>query len=228
MTDIQKRLYALADPKYQAFHSSLCPGVSNIIGVRTPLLRTLAKELAKGDFRTYLATATDTSYEEILLQGLVIGYGKMPLEERFSYIAGFVPKIDNWATCDLFCSTLTFAKKQREAVWEFLLPYLSSSAEFPLRFGVVMLLDHFLTDTYIDAVLERLNTIHHDGYYVKMAIAWAISICYIKFPEQTMVLLRNNHLDDFTYNKALQKIRESTRVSATEKEALQKMKRSQK
>ena len=228
MTAIQERLAALAVPDYKTFHNGLCPGLTNCLGVRTPQLRALAKELAKGDFRGFLAEANDDSYEEILLQGMVIGYSKMALEERLSRIAGFVPKIDNWATCDLFCTTLSFAKKHRAAVWEFLQPYLASLSEFAVRFGVVMLLNHFITNDYIDDVLKALNDVRHDGYYAKMAAAWAVSICYIKFPDKTGAFLQSNRLDGFTHNKALQKIRESTRVSAAEKEALQKWKRSAK
>ena len=88
-----------------------------------------------------------------------------------------------------------------------------------------MLLDFYITPNYIERVLEIVNQVKHEGYYVKMAIAWAISICYIKFPKETMRLLQNNNLDIFTYNKALQKIIESYRVSEEKKEIIRAMKR---
>ena len=97
--------------------------------------------------------------------------------------------------------------------------------EFVARFGIVMLLDHFITDTYIDEVLQVLDEVSHDGYYVKMAVAWAISVCYVKFEKETMALLLDNALDDFTYNKSLQKITESFRVSKEDKARIRKMKR---
>ena len=225
MEDVKARLLALADPKQQQFHSKLCPGLTNILGVRTPQMRALAKELARGDFRSYLETARDDSYEETLLQGMVIGYGKMDLQERLERIAGFVPKINNWATCDLFCTSLSFVRKNQQTVWEFLQSYLRSTEEFSLRFGIVMLLDYFITEDYIDIIFPLLDAVRHDGYYVKMAVAWAISICYVRFPEKTMAFLKNNHLDDFTYNKALQKTCESLRVSDEEKMVLRSMKR---
>lgn len=228
MDEIREKIFELADAKYKEFHSGLCPNTNNIVGVRVPVLRNYAKELAKGDFRTYLANAKDEYYEEVMLQGMVIGLAKMELEERLEYITKFVPKIDNWAVCDVSCSGFKFAKKYQSEVWEFLKLYLESNKEFEIRFGVVMLLDFYITEEYIDKVLEILNKIQHEGYYVKMAVAWAISICYIKFPKETLKLLQKNSLDDFTYNKALQKIIESYRVSEEEKKIIRAMKRTNK
>lgn len=225
MKEIRNKLFSLADEEYQKFHSSLCPGTNNIIGIRVPVLRNVAKEIAKEDWKNYLRTAKSDYYEEIMLQGMVIGLAKMDLEERLDYIKSFVPKIDNWAVCDVTCAGLKFTKKNMSEVWEFLKPYINSNKEFEIRFGVVMLLDFYITEEYIKQVLEILNSIHHDGYYVKMAVAWAISVCYIKFPKETMMLLQNNKLDIFTYNKALQKIIESYRVTKEDKEIIRKMRR---
>lgn len=225
MKEIRNKLFSLADEEYQKFHSSLCPGTNNIIGIRVPVLRNVAKEIAKEDWKNYLRTAKSDYYEEIMLQGMVIGLAKMNLAERLDYIKSFVPKIDNWAVCDVTCAGLKFTKKHMSEMWEFLKPYINSNKEFEIRFGVVMLLDFYITEEYIKQVLEILNSIHHDGYYVKMAVAWAISVCYIKFPKETMVLLQNNKLDIFTYNKALQKIIESYRVTKEDKEIIRKMKR---
>ncbi len=222
---IRETLFSLADEEYQKFHSSLCPGINNIIGIRVPVLREFAKEIVKGDWRTYLKTAKNEYYEEVMLQGMVIGLAKMELQERLKYIKSFVPQIDNWAVCDVTCAGLKFTKKHMSEMWELIQPYINSNKEFEIRFGVVMLLDFYITEEYIKEVLAILNNIHHDGYYVKMAVAWAISICYIKFPKETMMLLQNNTLDTFTYNKALQKIIESYRVTKEDKEIIRKMKR---
>lgn len=225
MDTIRNRIIALADENYREFHSRLCPNTTNIIGVRLPLLKSLAKEIVKGDWRTYLAVAQNEYYEEILLQGLVIGLAKGAVEEILSYAADFIPKIDNWAICDSFCANLKIAKKQPARVQEFLQPYLASTNEFELRFAIVMLLDFYITDDYIDQVLLELDKIKHDGYYVKMAVAWALSICYIKYAEKAMQYLKHSTLDDFTYNKALQKITESLRVTKEEKAIIRSMKR---
>ena len=225
MDTIRKQLFALADENYRQFHSRLCPNTDNIIGVRVPLLRNLAKEIAKGDWRTYLASAQNDYYEEVLLQGLVIGTVKADIEEVLRYTADFVPKIANWGICDSFCASLKITKKNPARVQTFLEPYLASTQEFELRFAIVMLLDFYITEEFIDQVLLALDKIKHNGYYVKMAIAWAVSICYIKYAEKTMHYLKHNTLDDFTYNKSLQKITESIRISQEEKILIRSMKR---
>lgn len=223
--EIEKRIFELADIKYKKFHSRLCPNINNIVGVRVPVLRNYAKELSKGNFRNYLNNAKNKYYEEIMLQGMVIGLSKMNLQERLIYVKKFVPKIDNWAICDVFCAGLKFANKNKEEVWGFLQQYKNSMEEFELRFFIVMILDFYITDEYIKEVISLLDNIKHKGYYVKMAIAWALSVAYIKYPKITMEYFMSNTLDDFTYNKALQKIIESYRVKNEDKEIIKNMKR---
>ncbi len=223
--EIRKRIIELSDEKYKKFHSRLCPNISNIVGVRVPILRNYAKELSKGEFRKYLNNSENKYYEETLLQGMIIGIAKMDINERLQYLTNFIPKIDNWATCDITCTGLKFTNKNKEIVWEFLQKYINSQNEFELRFAIVMLLSFYITDEYIEKVLQILNQIQHEGYYVKMAIAWAVSIAYIKFPKETMKFLNKNNLDYFTYNKSLQKIIESNRVTIEDKNVVRNMKR---
>ena len=225
MYDLRDKLFELSDDKFKTFHSRLCPNTDNIIGVRLPLLRQIAKEIAKGDWRNFLSNSKEEYYEEILINGLVIAYAKCDVEERLNYIESFVPKIDNWAICDSFCNTLKFVNKNKEIMWEFIQPYLRSYNEFEIRFAVVIILNYYITEDYIDLVLKTLDNIKHDGYYVKMAVAWAISMCFVKFEEKTMAYLKDNSLDDFTYNKSLQKICESLRIDKNTKELIKSMKR---
>lgn len=225
MYDLRDKLFELSDDKFKTFHSRLCPNTDNIIGVRLPLLRQLAKEIAKGDWRNFLSNSKEEYYEEILINGLVIAYAKCDVEERLNYIESFVPKIDNWAICDSFCNTLKFVNKNKEIMWEFIQSYLKSYNEFEIRFAVVIILNYYITEDYIDLVLKTLDNIKHDGYYVKMAVAWAISMCFVKFEEKTMAYLKDNSLDDFTYNKSLQKICESLRIDKNTKELIKSMKR---
>jgi len=222
---IRDQLFEWADKDYQKFSASLIPNINNVIGVRIPQLRKFAKQIAKGDWRTYLDQADSDYFEENMLQGLVIGYVNTDVEEILHYIVKFVPKIDNWSVCDSFCTGLKFTRLNMERVWEFLQPYLSSENEYELRFGIVMLLDYYINEAYFHQVLKRLDKVQHEGYYVKMAVAWALSICFVKFPEPTMMYLTSNTLDDFTYNKTLQKITESYRVDRETKELIRSMKR---
>lgn len=214
-----------AETKLQEFSSGLIPGSAQILGVRVPVIRSLAKQIAKEDWRSYLAKARDDSYEEICLQGFVIGYAKADIEEILSYAAAFIPKINDWSVNDGFCATFKIAQKHRERVWEFLMEYKDSTEEFKQRVVAVMLMDHFLVDDYIDRVFKVWDELKHEGYYRKMGVAWGIATAYAKYPKKTHAFLLENHLDDFTYNKAIQKMIESYRVSAEDKEILRTMKR---
>lgn len=223
--EIRTYLEKHAEAKYQEFTSGLIPGSSTILGVRIPVLRDLAKKIAKGDWRTYLKEAQDESYEEICLQGFVIGYAKADIDELLVYAAVFIPKIHDWSVNDGFCATFKIARKHREKVWKFLMQYKNSENEFEQRVVAVMLMNHFLEADYIDRVLAVWDELNHEGYYCKMGIAWGVATAYAKFPEETHAFLLDNHLDDFTYNKAIQKMLESYRISAEDKEALRAMKR---
>ncbi|MEF3308800.1 DNA alkylation repair protein [Paenibacillus sp. GYB004] len=221
---IREQLLELADEEYRKFSSSLLPTIDHVIGVRLPELRKLAKSIARSDWRTYLKQAEDDYFEEVMLQGMVIGYAKAELEELLSHVADFVPKIDNWSVCDSFCTGLKFTPANKRRVWAFIQPYLRSENEYELRFGIVMLLFYYVDEPHIQSVLSLLDSIRHDGYYVKMAVAWALSVCYVKQPEKTMNYLLNHSLDAFTYIKALQKITESNRVSPETKLKIRQMK----
>lgn len=222
--EIRIELFNLIDEKYKKFHSKLCPNIDNILGVRLPLLRKISKNLSKDNWNEYLENPYSDYYEEIMIEGLTIGYIKTDNESRFNYIKNFIPKINNWGICDSFCNNLKFTKKNMKEVWEFIRPYSLSSKEFDIRFAVVMMLNFYIVDDYIDEVLHILNNISHEGYYVKTAVAWAISFAYIHYPNKTLKFLENNNLDKFTYNKALQKIIESNRVSKSDKDLMRTMK----
>ncbi len=223
---IRDELLKLSEEKYREFSSRLIPGVDNILGVRLLHLRKIAKKIAKKDWRKYLKNANDTHFEEVMLQGMVIGYvNDSNIEEILVYIKNFIPKINNWSVCDSFSSGLKITNKNKEIVWEFLKKYLSSEEEYEVRFAVVMLLNYYIDEEYIRKVLKELDKVNHNGYYVKMAVAWAVSICYVKFEDITLEYLNNNNLDNFTYNKSLQKICESLKVDKERKFLIKSMKR---
>ncbi|MDV4150512.1 DNA alkylation repair protein [Clostridium sp. AL.422] len=224
--DIRQELLSLCDENYREFSSKLLPGVNNILGVRLPALRKIAKSIAKSDWRSYLNNSKDEYFEEVMLDGMVIGYiNDIDIDEILNLIRNYVPKINNWSVCDSFCNGLKITAKNKEKMWSFLEGYLSSNYEYEVRFAVVMLLNFYVDEDYVKLVLSKLDNIKNEGYYVKMAVAWAISICYVRFSEITLNYLKENNLDDFTYNKSLQKICESLKVSKEEKEIIKKMKR---
>lgn len=223
----KEKLYELADEKYKKFHTALCPGVDNILGVRVPILRNYAKELKKEYSLEFLIQNIDDQYyEEIMLKGMIIGLEKKKdFDTIKEYIKNFVPKIDNWAICDIFCAGLKITKKYKNEMWNFIQKYLNSDKEFEVRFAVVMILGYYIEEEYLRENFKIFDNIKHDGYYVKMAVAWAISICLIKFYDETIKYLRVAKLDNWTYNKAIQKAIESYRITDSQKEFLRKMKK---
>ncbi len=228
MNSIKQELQNLIDSEYAKFNQKLCPDTKKkMLGIRVPVLRKLAQKIVKEyNWQEFLKQADDNYFEEVLLQGLVIGYAKIPIDEKLEYIKWFVPKIDSWAISDTFCPTLKIKPQDLPKVWEFIQSYLNASQEFYVRFAVIMMLDYYITDEYVDNVIEKLDKISHEGYYVKMAVAWTVCEIGIKFNEKAMKYLKGeNHLDKFTFNKALQKMRESYRIDPKQKEILKQMKR---
>lgn len=224
---IKNEIMKLSDKKYKDFHSKLCPGTTNILGVRTPALRNYAKELIKDHQIKYLLENIDNEYyEEIMLKGLLIGLDKSnDLNKTINYIKDFIPLIDNWAICDTFCAGLKITKKNKKEMRNFILKYKNSKKEFELRFMIVMILDYYIEEDYLEDNFKIFSEINQKDYYVEMALAWAISVCLIKYYDQTLILLDKYNFSDFVYNKALQKAYESYRISENKKHKLKSMKR---
>lgn len=220
---LREQLFEMAEPGYRAFVSPLMPGVENVIGIRIPTLRKIAREIARGDWRTFLTDAKGDYFEERMLQGLVVGYAKCTPEERLAEIARFVPKIDNWALCDSFCMRKP-PPTERQPLWGFIQPYFRSGREYDIRFAVVTSLSAFIDEEHLEALFVHYGAIRHEGYYARMAVAWAVSVCFVKFPERTLTWLRRNSLGTWTHNKAIQKICESYRVEAADKAAVKALK----
>lgn len=249
---MRKYLESLGEPSYLRFASSLIPElpVEWFLGIRLPLLRKVARRIAADRWEEWLPRAGEDSFEEVMLQGMVIGYGLDNMERRAGGARGlrgqeehgreergqeellgearrlirwFLPKIDNWSVCDSFCSTLKIAGRHRAQLWPFVLDCLRSGEEYTVRFGAVLLLDYYVDRAYLGEALAELERVDHDSYYVKMAVAWALSMFYLEFPKETGAFLADCRLDDFTYHKALQKICESRRADREMKEGVRTM-----
>lgn len=223
------QLESLADEKYSKFHSNLVPGVQEekkVLGISVPKLRAVAKELVKNcdDIDGYLLYSTDRYYEELMLKGIVIGYVKCPWEKRLEYIKVFVPQISDWAVCDIFCGGIKPQKERLTEFRAFIELYLHSDKEFEIRFAVVILLQKYINEDCIATTLQALKNIKDNRYYVQMAVAWALSVCYVKFPKATLELFKEKCLLKEVQNKAIQKCRESRRVSNIDKNMLIKYK----
>ncbi len=218
-------LKLLADENYKKFHSNLVPNIDNILGIRVPILRSIGKDISKGNWKDYFKICHDNYYEETMLQGFVLNNIKTELDEIIKYMDSFIVKIDNWATCDTFCSGMKIIKKNKDYFYPYILSLLSSKKDFSIRTGLVLLLAHYINDGYIDRIYNISNSVEQENYYVKMANAWLIASCFAKYREKTMIFLKNNHLDEWTHNKSIQKIIESKTTSDEEKIILRKLKR---
>ena len=186
---IKENLLQLAENENKKFTESLHPGIENVLGIRIPALRRLGAQIAKDDWESYLQTADTYYMEERMLQGMVISNLKMKDTQAYlSLVARFVAIINSWSVCDTFdfYGKQRFVDKNKKRVWLFLEDRMKSDKEYEIRFGVVMAMAHYIDEEYIDNVLQWMDRISHEGYYVKMAVAWALSVCYVKFPQKTM------------------------------------------
>ena len=216
-------LYSLGDTKYKQFHSKLTYN-TNIIGIKVPILKDISKHISKGNFLSFIEYVTTNTYEEWLIFGLIIGYSKMDFNDKLNLLDKYIVGIDNWASCDIVCANMKDFKKNMDKGYNYILKLTQSNACFSVRVGIVLLISFYINEEYLNSIFDICNSIKSDEYYVKMAISWLISICYIKYSNDTLKYLKNNKLDKFAYNKAIQKIIESKRVSKEEKSMLKLMK----
>jgi len=225
-TQINEWLRTLAENDYKQFNEKLIPTKYEIHGIRMPALKKIAKELAADpEVETYLKGAEYTTYEHILLYGLVLGHlKKTSLETVFHYLDPLILKFDNWAHVDTVISSLKVFGKYPDEVLAHFMPLKTHEGEFTKRVFVIVLMDYFINETYIDTALKHLPEVPQGQYYVDMAIAWAISVGLIKFYDRTIPLLEQKAFTKFVHNKAIQKARESYRISPELKELLNNLK----
>ncbi len=220
-------LYSYQDIKFRDFSKSLMPSKDEyiLIGVRFPLLKKLAKNIANNDYNSFININTHNTFEEIMLHGLLIGYLKEDINTIIKLSKNYIPYITNWALCDSFVANLHILSKYPSNGFKLAIWALKHKKTYYKRVGYVILLNYYIKDEYISFIFSLCDEYIIDDYYVKMSIAWLISMCYIKYPKETLNYLKNNKLDSWTHNKSIQKIRESRQVSDNEKNELKKWKK---
>ncbi len=223
--DIKQELRVLAEEKYRQFSMRLLPGVNNILGVRLPALRKISKKIIKTNWREFILDNDSQYFEQTMLEGMVIAGADCDFSEKLELIKKFIPKIDNWSVCDSFCGSLRVSEVDRLEFWEFLQSYFASEDEFKSRFAVVSVIGNFIEKDYLEQIFEKFNNMKSDGYYSEMGVAWAISVIYVKFRDETLSFLRENNLRSRTFQKACQKIIESLRVSDSDKNIIRELKK---
>ena len=214
--NLREELFKAQDLKYREFHKKLIPTVDEkeLIGVRIPQIKKIAKEAFNSN-----AENLCEYYEEKMIYGFCIGMKKCSLEEHIEDIKSFVPMINNWAICDSCCASFKFTKKYKDELYDFILSYIGKG-EYETRFAIVMLMEYYLCDEYIDRVLKIISEHKSDYYYVNMALAWCVQAAFVKQRDKTLELLKSKTLSVEVQNKAIQKIRDSFRVSDVDKKLL--------
>ena len=227
MTEIQQRLFALQDAGYRDFHAALMPTVDKalVIGVRMPALRALAKELKGTEpAADFMAQLPHKYYEENNLHAALIGHIR-DFDACIAAVERFLPYVDNWATCDMMNPrALT---KDKAALLERIRLWLQSGHTYTVRFGMEMLMNHFLEEDFREEYLALVASVRSEEYYVRMMQAWYFATALAKQYEAAVTYLEQRKLGAWVHNKTIQKARESFRVSQEQKEYLKSLKVSQ-
>ena len=222
--DIRKELFALQDEKYQAFQVKLFPTLNpeSIIGVRTPDLRSYAKKLLKQEeIAEFLSDLPHRYFDENQLHAFIISEMK-DYERCIGEVKSFLPYVDNWATCDQM-SPKVFKKHLLELL-VCIKEWIRSDETYTIRFGVGMLLEHYLDDAFSLEYPEMVAGLRSSEYYVNMMIAWYFATALAKQYEVILPFIENRRLDTWTHNKAIQKALESYRITPEQKEYLKGLK----
>ena len=217
-------LISIKEDKYKEFHSKLCFTKYEILGIRLPIIRKIAKQISKTNYEDFLKLTKSKYYEEVLIEGLVISTIKD--ESIFDkYFNKYITKIDNWGICDSFCNSLNIVTKNPINYFNLCKELSLSNEEFISRVGLIIILNYFIKQEYLKDIFNILDSITSDKYYINMAQAWLICELYIYYPQETEKYLKNNKLNNFTHNKSISKIRESYRIPKETKDYLNTLKR---
>lgn len=222
---ITEELFALQDVAYADFQAKLTPNIprERFIGVRVPEARKLAKRLAQEpEAAIFLRDLPHTYYDENILHSLLLSEMK-DYDACVAAVDAFLPYVDNWAVCDILSPKIF--KKHKAALLEKIKEWSASKKTYTCRFGIEMLLSHFLDEDFKPAYLEIPASVHREEYYVRMMTAWFFATALAKQWDATIDYLEDRRLDTWTHNKTIQKARESKRITPKQKEYLKTLKR---
>ena len=224
---VQARLFELQDPKYRDFQCKLMPTVDpdTVIGVRTPELRKLAKTFGnEPEAAEFLKILPHKYYEENNLHGFLIE-GMKDYGQVIAALDAFLPYVDNWATCDLMSPKIF--KKRLPELREQIQVWMASSHTYTIRFGMEMLMNHFLEEDFREEYLALVASVQSEEYYIRMMQAWYFATALAKQYEAAVKVLEQRKLGAWVHNKTIQKARESYRISDEQKIYLKSLKVSQ-
>ena len=225
MTDVQKVLFELQDVKYRDFQSELIPGVdkNTVIGVRIPVLRKLANEMWKnGQGREFIKILPHRYYDENNLHAFFIEK-ITDFDEVVSELDRFLPFVDNWATCDSM-NPKVFSKHPA-LTKKYAVELIASPHTYAVRYGIGLLMRHFLDDNFTSDILEIVSEIRSDEYYINMMIAWFFATALAKQYDSVLPYITAQKLDTWCHNKTIQKAVESYRITDDQKQFLKQYKK---
>lgn len=209
-----EELKAAADPSLADYQKRIvCDSEYPMLFVRMPRIRRIAKAASKGDWTGLIRDCGFSWYEEVLTVCLAAAYADAPLEQRLAALKNVIPRLDSWGMTDSIVPTLKVKADELEAAWDFAQWCIRCREEYTRRFGIVMLLNFFLTPEYIPAVEKCVASIRDTRYYVRMACAWLFAEMAVHDWARVEVLLAGSELDEFVHNMTIRKIRESLRIS---------------
>ncbi len=222
--DLHRKLYDLQDLKYRDMQIKIIPTVEpeSVIGVRTPELKSIAKDILKdGNYKGFLEELPHRYFEENQLHAFIIS-GIKDLNECMVDLETFLPYVDNWATCDQMSPKIF--KKHKDVLFSHIKEWVNSEKTYAVRFGVGMLMEHFLDDDFDPLYPELVAKLRSEEYYVNMMIAWYFATALAKQYESILPFIEEKRLDDWTHNKAIQKSLESRRITEEQKLYLKSLK----
>ncbi len=216
-------LIEISEKDYKEFSSKLISTKTLLLGIRLPILKDIAKQISKGNYKEFLNIKKDKYFEEKMIEGFIISFLK---EEDFDlYLDKFVKKIDNWSVCDSPATNMKIIKKRQDKYLDLIKNYANSNQEYVVRFAIVCLLAHYKDEKYNKAILKIINSIKTHSYYVDMAIAWLMCEMLINHRDFILNNLNNFKINDFTFNKFVSKSCDSYRVSKDDKDYLKSLKK---
>ena len=223
--ELLNNLFSFKDERRAAFNCRICGGARKHLGVTLADLRAIAKREATENLYGFLSVLGDDYYEEAMLRGLAIAYAKIPFDEKEKALFGYITYIDNWALVDSSAATLKIKDADKKQYLKLVERLIADGREFAVRYAFVILLDYYVAEEYLDYIFTICDNTPADKYNVSMAVAWLISVCAAHYPEQTENYLKRAKIDDFTYNRAVDKICDSFRTDKQYKERLKQTKR---
>ncbi len=209
-------LKSISEEKFRDFSKKITPGEFTMLGIRFPILRSIAKEISKYDYVGFLKVDDQNIFEIKILKGYIIG-GIKDFEKYKEYFYKFLPTIDNWAICDTFIASSKIIKKYPDYFLDTVEKLLSTKDTYNNRVAFVIMLDYFTDDEHIDRVFSLIEGYTSSEYYANMALAWLLAECYIKCCKQTKKYLKTHHFDKEVMRYTVRKIKDSFRVSPEDK-----------